>query len=60
MTAIIERWTMDLLGRPTCLCGAKMELARIEPHPIIRNAEIRVYECRECNDTLIKTFGGEK
>jgi hypothetical protein len=59
MAVITERWTSDFLGRPTCLCGARMDLGRIEPHPTIRHAEIRAYECKECGDTLIQTFGGE-
>jgi len=60
MAAAAERWTTDLLGRPICLCGAKMELARMEPHPTSPHAEIRTYECRECNDTRIQTFGAGK
>jgi ribosomal protein S27E len=36
-----------------------MDLGRIEPHPTIRHAEIRTYQCKECGDTLIQTFGGE-
>jgi hypothetical protein len=39
------------------LCGAKMDLARMEPHPTSPHAEIRTFECRECNDTRIQTFG---
>jgi hypothetical protein len=53
------KWTADLLGRPTCLCDSKMDLARIEPHPTIRRAEIRVYECPQCGHTLTQTFGDE-
>jgi hypothetical protein len=55
-----ERWITDLLGRPICLCGGKMDLARIEPHSTIRHAEIRKYECSRCNHTLIQTFGDDK
>jgi ribosomal protein S27E len=36
-----------------------MDLGRIEPHPTIRHAEIRTYQCKECGDSLIQTFGGE-
>ena len=58
MAANAERWTTDLLGRPTpnCTCGARMNLARIVPHLIIPHAELRTYECAECGDTLAKTF----
>lgn len=59
MAVITERWTTELLGRPICLCGAKMELARIEPHPTVGRVEIRTYKCKECGDTLIQTFAGE-
>jgi hypothetical protein len=60
MAATNAQWTTDLLGRPVCLCGAMMDLARIEPHPTIRHAEIRTYECNECGDTLIQTFGEDR
>ena len=60
MGVTTERYTTDLLDRPVCLCGAKMNLARIEPHPTLARADIRTYECRECGDTLIQTFGDEK
>jgi hypothetical protein len=60
MAATAERWTTDLLGRPPCLCGATMDLARTEPHPTVGRAEIRVYECNRCNHTLTQTFGDDK
>ena len=61
MAATAERWTTtDLLGRPTCSCGARMNLTRMEPHPTILHAEIRTYECEQCNDTLVKTFGDDR
>ena len=60
MTATAKQWTTDLLGRPSCLCGTTMDLARIEPHPALPQAEIWVYECNRCNHTLSQTFGDDK
>ena len=61
MAAPAERWTpTDLLATPTCLCGARMDLARIEPHPTIGHAELRAYECRECNHALVKILGDDR
>ena len=37
-----------------------MNRARIESHPTLPRADIRTYECGECGDTLIQTFGDEK
>jgi hypothetical protein len=49
----------DLLGTPTCLCEAKMDLVRVEPHPTIKHAEIRAYECPRCGRALAQTFGDD-
>jgi hypothetical protein len=54
MATTVRSWIADLLGTPTCLCGAKMGLTRIEPHPTIPDFELRTYECRECNDTVVQ------
>jgi hypothetical protein len=37
-----------------------MDLARIERHPTIKDAEIRSFECPVCQRTLRKTFGALK
>ena len=37
-----------------------MDLARIEPHPILGHTELRAYECRECNHTLVQRFRVDK
>ena len=50
----------NLLARPLCLCGARMDLSRIEPHPAVPAAEIRTYECVSCGHTLIQTFGDDR
>jgi hypothetical protein len=60
MAATAERWTTELLGRPTCLCGERMKLARIAPHLSIPHAELRTYECAECGHTLVKAFGDDR
>jgi len=57
MSAPVDEWITDLLGNQTCLCGATMDIARVEPHPTIQKAEIWTYECQKCSHTLTKTFG---
>jgi hypothetical protein len=46
--------------RPSCLCGAQMDIARIEPHAVIKEAEIWTFECPACGHTLRQTFGADE
>ena len=59
MTVSSTQADTDILGRPLCSCGQRMDLARIDPHPEIDGAEVRHYECHFCGNTLMKVFGEE-
>jgi hypothetical protein len=37
-----------------------MELVRMDPHPSIRQAELRTYQCQQCTETLVQTFGDDR
>ena len=38
--------------RPTCRCGQKMEVARIELLPEGSDADVRVYRCAACQHEM--------
>jgi hypothetical protein len=48
------------LDQPSCLCGTTMDVAKIEPHPRIKHAEVWTFECRACGHTLRQTFGADE
>jgi predicted SprT family Zn-dependent metalloprotease len=60
MADTAENWMEDLLGAPACSCGATMDLVRMDPHPSIRQAELRTYQCQQCTETLVQTFGDDR
>jgi hypothetical protein len=60
MVATARAFSPVSLDRPTCLCGARMRLARIEPHLTIQHADTRTFECGACGHTLRQTFGEDK
>ena len=45
---------------PSCLCGTQMDIARIEPHALIEEAEVWTFECPACGHTLRQTFGADE
>jgi hypothetical protein len=51
---------LQATGRPSCLCGGQMDIARIEPHAVIKEAEVWTFECPACGHTLRQTFGADE
>jgi hypothetical protein len=37
---------------PTCMCGAEMQLHKVEPHPAAEDSELRRYGCRSCDHEM--------
>ena len=38
--------------KPTCMCGAEMQLRKVEAHPAADDTELRRYDCGSCDHEM--------